>query len=711
MKKRILCALLAALCLLPSCGGSAGENDPDSRDTAVEQEQEEAEEAEEAAEAEGPAAREITEALSGAAVGDTVLFGSYEQDGDLENGAEEIEWIVLDEQDGSLLLLSDRVLDEAPYTDDSSGDTWADSHLRSWLNSTFLDTAFTETEQSFLCTVTVCTLREESWNSANGADSQDQVFLLSATEMQDYLPDYQDRRAGKTTYANKSGHTGTPWVWLRCNAIGSDIRYMDNGQTSGGGDVYSCNGDSDYVGVRPAVWVSIDGNPSQDLVLGENEQARLTQVGDVLSYGELDWLVLAIEEDRLFLITEDCLQTEMAYNSQANDLSWEASTVRSWLNSEFLSTYFDQEEQAKILTTTVVTENSPDTQDQVYLLSSEEAELYFYTSEDRMGQNSSGRSQRWMLRSTVGGGFSSNQAEYVNTNGQINDIGIQNAYASPRPVIWVQDASMLLHPVEGDVDTESLLASLLGEEAAGGEGVQQETAGSQGEAEAHSLMGDAVYEDDRYMVNGTVLGSQYFRRDIQRITFLNSLADAPNTAWDVSAERDRSILAWVEYDAETELYNLYIGSNGVIVADECRDLFGGYCMVTAIEFNGCFRIGEDTDLYRMFSMCNALESLDVSFFDTSAVQNAHHTFYGCVSLAGLDVSRWDTSRMSICSGMFYNCNSLTELDLSGWDLSAATDLSQMFYHCRSLASLGVEPLAVPASADTTEMYAGTPWEG
>ena len=485
------------------------------------------------------------------------------------------------------------------------------------------------------------------------------------------------------------------------------VSYLSNGQNSSGGEVYSCNGDSDYVGVRPAVWVSVDGNPSQDLVLGENEQARLTQVGDVLSYGELDWLVLAIEEDRLFLITEDCLQTEMAYNSQANDLSWEASTVRSWLNSEFLSNYFDQEEQAKILTTTVVTENSPDTQDQVYLLSSEEAELYFYTSEDRMGQNSSGRSQRWMLRSTVDG----NQAEYVNTNGQINDIGIQNAYASPRPVIWVQDASMLLHPVEGDVDTESLLASLLGEEAAGGEGVQQETAGSQGEVEAHSLMGDAVYEDDRYLVNGTVLGSQYFRRDIQRITFLDSLASAPNTAWDVSAERDRSILAWVEYDAETELYNLYIGSNGVIVADECRDLFGGYCMVTAIEFNGCFRIGEDTDLYRMFSMCNALESLDVSFFDTSAVQNAHHMFYGCVSLAGLDVSSWDTSRMSICSGMFYNCNSLTELDLSGWDLSAATDLSQMFYHCRSLASLGVEPLAVPASADTTEMYAGTPWEG
>ncbi len=53
-------------------------------------------------------------------------------------------------------------------------------------------------------------------------------------------------------------------------------------------------------------------------------------------------------------------------------------------------------------------------------------------------------------------------------------------------------------------------------------------------------MGDAVYEDDRYLVNGTVLGSQYFRRDIQQITFLDSLVFAPNTAWDLSAATDLS---------------------------------------------------------------------------------------------------------------------------------------------------------------------------
>ena len=38
--------------------------------------------------------------------GDTVFFGHWEQDGDLGNGSEPIEWIVLDKIDGQLLLLS-----------------------------------------------------------------------------------------------------------------------------------------------------------------------------------------------------------------------------------------------------------------------------------------------------------------------------------------------------------------------------------------------------------------------------------------------------------------------------------------------------------------------------------------------------------------------------------------------------------------------------
>lgn len=49
--------------------------------------------------------------LSEAQVGDTVLLGTYEQDGQEANGREPIEWVVLDRQDNTMLLISTYALD------------------------------------------------------------------------------------------------------------------------------------------------------------------------------------------------------------------------------------------------------------------------------------------------------------------------------------------------------------------------------------------------------------------------------------------------------------------------------------------------------------------------------------------------------------------------------------------------------------------------
>ena len=48
-------------------------------------------------------------------IGDTVSFGSYEQDNNTENGAEAIEWIVLDVEGENVLLLSKYGLDAQAY--------------------------------------------------------------------------------------------------------------------------------------------------------------------------------------------------------------------------------------------------------------------------------------------------------------------------------------------------------------------------------------------------------------------------------------------------------------------------------------------------------------------------------------------------------------------------------------------------------------------
>ena len=75
---------------------------------------------------------------------DMILFGHYEQDNDLGNGPEPIEWIVLDTQDGKALLLSKYGLDAVPYNDDNNRAVTRETcTLRTWLNDTFLNAAFT----------------------------------------------------------------------------------------------------------------------------------------------------------------------------------------------------------------------------------------------------------------------------------------------------------------------------------------------------------------------------------------------------------------------------------------------------------------------------------------------------------------------------------------------------------------------------------------
>ena len=47
-------------------------------------------------------------------VGDIITFGEYEQDGNIINGKEPIEWIVADSNDGNYLLVSRYILDCKP---------------------------------------------------------------------------------------------------------------------------------------------------------------------------------------------------------------------------------------------------------------------------------------------------------------------------------------------------------------------------------------------------------------------------------------------------------------------------------------------------------------------------------------------------------------------------------------------------------------------
>jgi len=177
-------------------------------------------------------------AEAGLAPGDVVFFGSYEQDNDLSNGPEPIEWIVLACDGDKTLLLSKYGLDAQPYNEEDESVTWETCTLRTWLNEEFLNAAFTEAERAAILPTDVDNSAAQGfaeWNTDGGNDTQDKVFLLSCAEADEYFGavhvDADDgsntgSRAAPTAYARDRGAPSKDdcltadgesagWWWLR----------------------------------------------------------------------------------------------------------------------------------------------------------------------------------------------------------------------------------------------------------------------------------------------------------------------------------------------------------------------------------------------------------------------------------------------------------------------------------------------------------------
>lgn len=194
--------------------------------------------------------------LKSKTVGDTLYFGTYEQDNNTSNGKEEIEWIVLDKTQKSMLLISKYALEFMPYNETYAGNTWENSSMRNWLNDTFLSAAFSGGEQN----------RIKATSLEDGCI--DKVFLLSEDEVGKYFySDYGRSTAIQcvpTDYAMAKGAYGAGdsaegeaarWWWLRSPGA-SSFRvagiFPDGTDHSSGWPVRDKNC------VRPAMWINLE---------------------------------------------------------------------------------------------------------------------------------------------------------------------------------------------------------------------------------------------------------------------------------------------------------------------------------------------------------------------------------------------------------------------------------------------------------------------
>lgn len=200
-----------------------------------------------------------------AQVGDTVFFGRCEQDGRRANGPEWIEWLVLDRKGGRILVISRYALASRAYEPSALGATWATSDVRTFLNMSFLNLAFDAGEQALIPTVKVEAVPNPSYDTDQGPDTEDRIFLLSIEEADRYFPSDEARMCLPTATAVAQGifesitytrdGKATIFWWLRqpgrYNKTAACID--DNGALHPSGYM----NDEDMVGVRPALWIEL----------------------------------------------------------------------------------------------------------------------------------------------------------------------------------------------------------------------------------------------------------------------------------------------------------------------------------------------------------------------------------------------------------------------------------------------------------------------
>lgn len=198
-------------------------------------------------------------------LGDKIRLGRYE-------------WRVLDIQNDMVLIITDEIIEQRAYHDAYKEITWADCALRKYLNGTFYE-KFDEVDQSKIAKVTNKNFDNQWYGSEGGADTIDQIFILSLEEVCKYFGDsrslLQNRGINQRYWfqrkdennnkrlAKLQGSEGCWWWWLRSPGrvnlkaayiFGTDgnIGIQGNNVLKGNISDGKCTG-----GVRPALWLKL----------------------------------------------------------------------------------------------------------------------------------------------------------------------------------------------------------------------------------------------------------------------------------------------------------------------------------------------------------------------------------------------------------------------------------------------------------------------
>lgn len=230
--------------------------------------------------------------------GDSFLFGEYEQDNNPSNGKEQIEWEVLDKTDDKIFVISKKALCCYPYLSEYENTTWADSEMRSWLNQSFYQDAFSSYHQEMILDTEVTADRNPEYSTDSGSDTNDKIYLLSIDEVKKYFNSQSSRMCQPTVYAKVQGSyllDSNSWWWLRTPGKDGEhisLVYTDGEIVSEGFRTYVTDGT-----VRPVMWLDLSAVENVDVPAKLLENEKQNECKGIIAISPS---AIGVEDDEVF---------------------------------------------------------------------------------------------------------------------------------------------------------------------------------------------------------------------------------------------------------------------------------------------------------------------------------------------------------------------------------------------------------------------------
>ena len=203
-----------------------------------------------------------------------------------------------------------------------------------------------------------------------------------------------------------------------------------------------------------------NGHSRLQAAKGSSQEAGIADfsqlaVGDVVKFGHMplrdepiEWQILELKDDKALLLSKYVLEYR-PFLERWGLGAWGSSSLRKYLNGEFLEKVFSQKERHCLLKSLVTADENPmcntdpgnDTKDTVFLLSVVEAQKYFPVNFNRkcnyhMGaKKSNARTSWWWLRSP---GFNEANAASVGDDGSFQYSYVQDVRGGVRPAVWLK---------------------------------------------------------------------------------------------------------------------------------------------------------------------------------------------------------------------------------------------------------------------------------